>query len=55
MCQHIQLGLNSYGTQLFNSKALTPVRKMIFSITVFATLLDYLKIVQVAILGDLHV
>jgi hypothetical protein len=31
------------------------VRKMIFSIKVFVTLLDYLKIPQVAILGDLHV
>jgi hypothetical protein len=31
------------------------VRKMIFSIEVFVTLLDYLKIPQVAILGDLHV
>jgi hypothetical protein len=28
---------------------------MIFSIKVFVTLLDYLKIPQVAILGDLHV
>jgi hypothetical protein len=35
-------------------KALTDVRKMIFSIKVFVTLLDYLKIPQVAILGDLH-
>jgi hypothetical protein len=31
------------------------VRKMIFSIKVFVTLLDYLKITQVTILGDLHV
>jgi hypothetical protein len=31
------------------------VRKMISSIKVFVTLLDYLKIPQVAILGDLHV
>jgi hypothetical protein len=31
------------------------VRKVIFSIKVFITLLDYLKIPQVAILGDLHV
>jgi hypothetical protein len=31
------------------------VRKMIFYIKVFATLLDYLKIPQVTILGDLHV
>jgi hypothetical protein len=29
-------------------------RKMIFSIKVFVTLLDYLKIPQVAILSDLH-
>jgi hypothetical protein len=28
---------------------------MIFSIKVFVTFLDYLKIPQVAILGDLHV
>jgi hypothetical protein len=28
---------------------------MIFSIKVFVTLLDYLKIPQVTILGDLHV
>jgi hypothetical protein len=28
---------------------------MIFSIKVFVTLLDYLKILQVAILGDLHI
>jgi hypothetical protein len=28
------------------------VTKMIFSIKVFVTLLDYLKILQVAILGD---
>jgi hypothetical protein len=31
------------------------VREMIFSIKVFVTLLDYLKIPQVTILGDLHV
>jgi hypothetical protein len=31
------------------------MRKMIFSIKVFVTLLDYLKIPQGAILGDLHV
>jgi hypothetical protein len=31
------------------------VRKMIFSIKVFAILLNYLKIPQVAILGDLNV
>jgi hypothetical protein len=31
------------------------VRKMIFSIKVFITLLDYLKIPQVTILGDLYV
>jgi hypothetical protein len=31
------------------------VRKMIFSKKVFVTFLDYLKIPQVAILGDLHV
>jgi hypothetical protein len=31
------------------------VRKMIFSIKVLVTLLDYLKISQVTILGDLHV
>jgi hypothetical protein len=31
------------------------VRKMIFSIKVFVILLNYLKIPQVAILGDLHV
>jgi hypothetical protein len=31
------------------------VRKMIFSIKVFVTLLDYLKIPQVTILGDLHI
>jgi hypothetical protein len=31
------------------------VRKMIFSIKVFVTLLGYLKIPQVTILGDLHV
>jgi hypothetical protein len=31
------------------------VRKMIFSIKVFVTLLDYLKIPQVTILDDLHV
>jgi hypothetical protein len=31
------------------------VWKIIFSIKVFVTLLDYLKIPQVAILGDLHV
>jgi hypothetical protein len=31
------------------------VRKMIFPIKIFVTLLDYLKIPQVAILGDLHV
>jgi hypothetical protein len=31
------------------------VRKMIFSIKVFVTLLDYLKFPQVAILDDLHV
>jgi hypothetical protein len=30
------------------------VRKMIFSIKVFVTLVDYLKIPQVTILGDLH-
>jgi hypothetical protein len=30
------------------------VRKMIFSIKVFFTLLDYLKILQITILGDLH-
>jgi hypothetical protein len=31
------------------------IRKMIFSIKVFVTFLDYLKIPKVAILGDLHV
>jgi hypothetical protein len=31
------------------------VRKVIFSIKVFVILLDYLKIPQVSILGDLHV
>jgi hypothetical protein len=31
------------------------VGKIIFSIKVFVTLLDYLKILQVAILDDLHV
>jgi hypothetical protein len=31
------------------------VRRMIFSIKVFVTLLDYLIIPQVTILGDLHV
>jgi hypothetical protein len=31
------------------------VRKMIFSIKELVTLLDYLKIPLVAILGDLHV
>jgi hypothetical protein len=31
------------------------VRKMIFSIKVFVTLLDYLKIPQIAILGDFQV
>jgi hypothetical protein len=31
------------------------VRKMIFSIKVFVTLLDYIKIPQVAILGGLNV
>jgi hypothetical protein len=31
------------------------VRKMIFSIRVVVTLLDYLKIPQVTILGDLHI
>jgi hypothetical protein len=31
------------------------VRKMIFSIKVFVTLLDYLKIPQVTVLGDLRV
>jgi hypothetical protein len=31
------------------------VRKIIFSIKVFVTLLDYLKIPQVTILGDFHV
>jgi hypothetical protein len=31
------------------------VRKTIFSIKVFVTLLDYLKIPQVANLGELHV
>jgi hypothetical protein len=30
-------------------------KKMIFSIKVFVTLLDYLKIPQVAVLGDLDV
>jgi hypothetical protein len=31
------------------------VRKMIFSMKVFVTLLDYLKIPQITILGDLHI
>jgi hypothetical protein len=31
------------------------VRKMMFSMKVFVILLDYLKIPQVTILGDLHV
>jgi hypothetical protein len=38
-----------------NFLCLVCVRKTIFSIKVFVTLLDYLKIPQVAILGDLHV
>jgi hypothetical protein len=37
------------------SQELESAGKMIFSIKVFVTLLDYLKIPQVAILGDLHV
>jgi hypothetical protein len=36
-------------------QALYPVRTMTFSIKVFVTLLDNLRIPQVAILGDLHV
>jgi hypothetical protein len=39
----------------FMLSILTAVRKMIFSIKVCVTLLDYLKIPQFAILGDLHV
>jgi hypothetical protein len=31
------------------------IRKIMFSISVFITFLDYFKIPQVAILGDLHV
>jgi hypothetical protein len=34
---------------------LTIVRKMTFSIKVFVTFLDYLKILQATIIGDLHV
>jgi hypothetical protein len=43
------------GTQGCGDILLPPVRKMIFSIKVFVILLDYLKILQVAMLGDLHV
>jgi hypothetical protein len=48
-------GLSQYLLCCYNRIPHTSVRKMIFSIKVFVTLLDYLKTPQVAILVDLHI
>jgi hypothetical protein len=55
-CQQFGSCIGSGGSSVDGRSVLPPpVRKMIFSIKVFVTLLDYLKIPQVPILGDLHV
>jgi hypothetical protein len=45
----------SFEGQIGEFQAVNVVRKMILSIKIFITLLDYLKIPQVAILGELHI